>query len=387
MYTYCLIAISGCGERLQFEVRCFLAVDEESKGISSDMSMKRRALLATGAAIAAAALHPVWSVEKGVAQTNKVVNLYSARHYDADNKVYQAFFKKTGIKVNLVEAPADKLIERLKSEGANSPADVLITVDAGNLWRTQQAGLFQKMPTSSSLYSRIPANLRDPDGFWFGFTKRARVIIYNKAKVKPGEIARYEDLANPKWRGKILMRSSSNVYNQSLVGSLIAALGAAKTEAWAKGLVANFARPPEGNDISQIKSLAAGMGSLSVVNTYYLGRLTKSSKAEDRQAAGKVGIIFPNQKDRGTHVNISGGGIAKHSPNRKAAQLYLEYLASPEAQKIFAGNNYEYPVVPGVAIDPVLVSFGKFKEDKLNPKVFGGWNRAAIQLMDRAGWK
>jgi iron(III) transport system substrate-binding protein len=351
------------------------------------MGMKRRALLATGAAIATVAMHQLWSMDKSVAQANKVVNLYSARHYDADNKVYQAFFKKTGIKVNLVEAPADKLIERLKSEGANSPADVLITVDAGNLWRTQQAGLLQKVPTSSSLYSKIPANLRDPDGFWFGFTKRARVIIYNKAKVKPGEIARYEDLADPKWRGKILMRSSSNVYNQSLVGSIIAALGTAKAETWAKGLVANFARPPEGNDISQIKSLAAGMGALSVVNTYYLGRLLKSSKPEDRQAAGKVGIIFPNQKDRGTHVNISGGGIAKHSPNRKAAQMYLEYLASPEAQKIFAGNNYEYPVVPGVPIDPVLASFGKFKEDKLNPKVFGGWNRSAIQLMDRAGWK
>jgi iron(III) transport system substrate-binding protein len=351
------------------------------------MSIGRRVFLAMSTAIAAIAIHQVWSIDQSAAQNNRVVNLYTARHYDADNQIYEGFFKKTGIKVNLVEAPADKLIERLKSEGANSPADVLITVDGGNLWRTQQAGLFQKAPTSSSLYSKIPANLRDPNGQWFAFTKRARVIAYNKARVKPGDIARYEDLANPKWRDKVLMRSSSNIYNQSLVASMIPPMGATKAESWSKGLVANFARPPEGNDISQIKSLAAGMGSVSVINTYYLARLLNSKNPQDREAASKVGIIFPNQKDRGTHINVSGGGIAKHSPNRKAALMFLEYLASPEAQKIFAGNNYEYPVVAGVPMAPVLTKFGKFKADPLNPAEFGGLNRNAIQVMDRAGWK
>lgn len=348
--------------------------------------MKRRTFLASGAAMTAVAVHQAWNAEDGFAQKGKVLNLYSARHYDADNQVYEGFFKKTGIKINLVEASADKLIERVKSEGRNSPADVIITVDAGNLWRTHQGGLFQKIPTTSLLYKQIPANLRDPGGYWFGFTKRARVIIYNKARVKPADIRRYEDLANSKWRDKVLVRSSSNVYNQSLVGSMIAAMGTAKAEAWTKGLVANLAGKPSGNDTSQIKAVAAGVGDLTLANTYYLVRLARSSKPEDRTIARKVGIIFPNQGDRGTHVNISGGGIAKYAPNQAAALKYLEYLASPEAQKIFAGSNYEYPVVPGVPRDPILASFGSFKEDRLNAKVFGEKNAVALQMMDRAGW-
>lgn len=350
------------------------------------MSMKRRAFLASGAAITAFTAHQVWSAGNSVAQSGKVLNLYSARHYDADNQVYEGFFKKTGIKVNLVEAPADKLIERVKSEGANSPADVLITVDAGNLWRIQQEGLFQKVPTTSLLYTKVAANLRDPNGFWFGLTKRARVIVYNKARVKPADLARYEDLADAKWRGKVLVRSSGNVYNQSLVGSMMAALGEPKAEAWAKGVVANFARKPEGNDTAQIKAVAAGIGDLTLANTYYLVRLAKSSKSEDQEIASKVGVIFPNQRDRGTHVNISGGGIAKYAPNRDAAIQYLEYLASPEAQQIFAGSNYEYPVLQGVPKDAVLTSFGSFKEDKLNANIFGEKNTVALQMMDRAGW-
>lgn len=351
------------------------------------MNMGRRVFLGMSTAIAAIAVHQVWSIDQSAAQNNKVVNLYTARHYDADNQIYEGFFKKTGIKVNLVEAPADKLIERLKSEGANSPADVVMTVDAGNLWRIQQAGLFQKTPTSSLLYSKIPANLRDPNGQWFGFTTRARVIAYNKDRVKPSEIARYEDLANPKWRDKVVMRSSSNIYNQSLVASMIPPMGAAKAESWSKGLVANFARQPEGNDTAQIKSLAAGMGSVSVINNYYLARMLSSKDSKDREIASKVGIIFPNQRDRGTHINISGGGIAKHSPNRRAAVMFLEYLASPEGQRVFAGNNHEYPAVAGVPMSPVLARFGKFKPDPLNAAEFGGLNRNAIQVMDRAGWK
>ena len=347
--------------------------------------MKRRTFLAAGTALTTVAIHQAWNTTSSSAES-KVLNLYSARHYDADNQVYEGFFKKTGIKVNLVEAPADKLIERVKSEGANSPADVIITVDAGNLWRTQQSGLLQKIPASSLLYSKINANLHDPDGYWFGFTKRARVIMYNKARVNSTDLARYEDLANPKWRGKLLVRSSSNVYNQSLVGSVLAALGESKTQSWAKGVVANLVRKPGGNDVALIKAVAAGEGDLTIANTYYLARLANSSKPEDQAVADKVGIIFPNQGDRGTHVNISGGGIAKYAPHRKAALQYLEYLASSEAQRIFAGSNFEYPAVSGVGMNSALTGYGKFKADPLNPRVFGQKNAIALQLMDRSGW-
>jgi iron(III) transport system substrate-binding protein len=350
------------------------------------MNMKRRAFLATGVALMTVAIHQAWNSRSNFAQADKVLNLYSARHYDADNQVYEGFFKKTGIKVNLVESPADKLIERVKSEGVNSPADVIITVDAGNLWRAQQSDLFQKIPASSPLYSKINRNLYDPEGYWFGFTKRARVIMYNKARVKPSDLTRYEDLANPKWKGKLLVRSSSNVYNQSLVGAMMAAIGEAKTESWVKAMVANLARKPSGNDTAMIKAVAAGEGDITIANTYYLSRLATSSKPEDRAVADKIGIIFPNQRDRGTHVNISGGGIAKFAPNKDAALKYLEYLASPEAQRIFAGSNFEYPAVNGVPVNATLTGFGKFKADSLNPKVFGQKNGAALRVMDRSGW-
>jgi iron(III) transport system substrate-binding protein len=350
------------------------------------MNMKRRTFLTASAAMTTVAIHQLWNPRDSFAQNGKVLNLYSARHYDADNQVYEGFLKKTGIKVNLVEATADKLIERVKSEGANSPADVIITVDAGNLWRSQQSDLFQQIPASSLLYSKIKGTLRDPDGYWFGFTKRARVIMYNKERVNPTDISRYEDLADAKWRGKILVRSSGNVYNQSLTGSIVAAVGESATESWAKGVVANFARNPNGNDTAQIKAVAAGEGDLAIANTYYLARLASSSKPEEREIASKVGIIFPNQRDRGTHVNISGGGIAKFAPNQEAALQYLEYLASREAQQIFAGSNFEYPAVDAVSMNSALVGFGKFKSDPLNPKVFGEKNAIALKIMDRSGW-
>ena len=353
------------------------------------MKTSRRVFLTGGAA---ALLTVACSSPFQSSSSEKVVNLYSARHYDADTQVYEGFTKKTGIRVNLIEAPADKLIERIKSEGTNSPADVMITVDAGNLWRAKQAGVLQAID-STTLNAQIPQNLRDPEGMWYGLTKRARVIMYNKARVKPTEITTYEDLADPKWKGKVLVRSSNNVYNQSLVGSILAADGPDQTEAWARGVVANFARPPEGNDISQIKALAAGTGEVALANTYYLARLAKSSQPEDQVVADKVGIIFPNQSGagslgRGTHVNISGGGVAKYAPHREAAIQFLEYLVSPEAQAIFAANNNEYPVVAGVKLDPVLASYStSFKEDSLNAEVYGKNNEQALKIMDRAGWK
>ncbi|GAP95520.1 ferric iron ABC transporter, iron-binding protein [Leptolyngbya sp. NIES-2104] len=351
------------------------------------MTMKRRLFLASGAAIAAVAAHQLLKSNETAIAQNRVLNLYSARHYDSDNAIYEGFTKKTGIRVNLVEADADKLIERIKSEGANSPADVLLTVDAGRLWRAQQENLLQPVQ-SSTLTAAIPASLREPGGHWFGFTRRARVIVYNKDRVKPSDLSTYEDLANPKWKGRIVVRSSSHVYNQSLAGALLAKHSPQKVEEWARGLVANFARPPEGNDTAQIKAVAAGQGDLTIVNTYYVVRLAKSNKPEDKEIASKVGVFFPNQNEQGTHVNISGGGVVRTAPNRDAAVQFLEYLASPEAQAIFAASNNEYPAVKGAKVDEVLLSYGKtFKEDPLNAAVFGKNNADALKLMDRAGWK
>jgi len=349
------------------------------------MKITKRFLLATITALIAVVVGHFSHPTSVVAQ-QPVVNLYSARHYDTDNALYESFTKKTGIKVNLVEAEADQLIERIKSEGANSPADVFITVDAGRLWRAKEEGILQPI-SSQVLNSAVPANLRDPDGSWYGLSKRARVIMYNKDRVNPSQLSTYEALTEPQWKGKILVRSSSNIYNLSLVGSMIESLGAQPTEQWARGLVANFARPPEGNDTAQIKAVADGVGDIAIANTYYLARLMKSSDPADQAVAQKVGVFFPNQRDRGTHVNISGGGVVKTAPNREGAIKFLEHLVSPEVQEMFAKGNNEYPVVEGVPVDPVIDAFGKFKSDATNAAIFGKNNPEALQLMDRAGWK
>ncbi|MEG4249578.1 Fe(3+) ABC transporter substrate-binding protein [Microcoleus sp. Pol10D4] len=349
------------------------------------MSISRRIFLASGTAMAVVAVGELSKKAPVAAQTG-TLNLYSARHYDTDNELYQSFTKKTGIKVNLVEADADQLIERIRSEGANSPADVFLTVDGGRLWRAKQAGILQPV-SSKVLTSAIPASLRDPQGFWFGLSRRARVIVYNKSKVNPAQLSTYEALTEPRWKGKVLVRSSTNIYNQSLVGAMLAAHGAQKTEAWARGLVANFARPPEGNDTAQIKAVADGVGDIALVNTYYVARLMKSKDPAEQAIAAKVGVFFPNQRDRGTHVNISGAGVVKTSRNKAAAIKFLEHLVTPEAQQIFARSNYEYPVVSNVAIDPAVASFGTFKSDPLNPDVYGKNNPEALKISDRAGWK
>lgn len=349
------------------------------------MKITRRVFLAGGTAMAAVAVGQLGKTDRGLAQTG-VLNLYSARHYDTDNALYESFTKKTGIKVNLVEADADKLIERINSEGANSPADVLITVDAGRLWRAKEAGILQ--PVSSQVLQRaVPANFRDTDNQWFGLSKRARVIMYNKDKVKPSELSTYEALTDSKWKGRILVRSSSHVYNLSLLGSMIAVNGAQKSEEWARGIVANFARPPEGNDTAQIKAVAAGQGDIAIANTYYIARLLKSSKADDKEISQKIGVFFPNQNNRGTHVNICGGAVVKTSKNKEAAIKFLEHMVSREAQEIFAKGNNEYPVLDGVALDPVVASLGKFKSDSTNAAVFGKNNAEALKIMNRVGWK
>jgi iron(III) transport system substrate-binding protein len=358
------------------------------------MKMTRRVFLGTGTAFAAIALGQAGCTTQSGGSNqqpaasdsgSRTLNLYSARHYDADDILYQTFTEKTGVTVNLIEGNAEELVERIKSEGANSPADVLLTVDAGNLWRAQQEGVFAPI-RSDILDAAVPSNLRDPDGHWFGLSKRARVIMYNKDRVDPAELSTYEDLADPKWQGRIVIRSSSNVYNQSLVGSLLEALGPEATEEWVRGFVANFARPPEGNDTAQIQAVASGIGDLTLANTYYLPRLAKSDAPEDQEVAEKIGVFFPNQDGRGTHVNISGGGVLATAKNQEAAIQFLEHLVSMEAQEVFAMNNNEYPVLESVSVDSVLASYGDFKADPLSASIFGRNNAEALRIMDRAGW-
>jgi iron(III) transport system substrate-binding protein len=316
-----------------------------------------------------------------------VLNLYSARHYQTDEALYANFTKATGIKINLIEGGEDALMERIRNEGANSPADVFITVDVGRLWRAEQMGLFAAVK-SRVLENRIPANYRDPDGHWFGFSRRARVIVYNKATVNPADIANYEDLAAPRLKGKVCTRSGSHVYNLSLMGSIIGALGEAAAETWARNLAANLARPPKGGDTDQIKGVAAGECDIALSNTYYFARLLRSDKTEDRQIAAKLGVVFPNQAGRGTHFNISGGGMLKHAPHKEAAVRFLEYLSGNEAQLYFADGNNEWPVVPNVATaNPALKSMGSFKAESLDIAVIGRHQPTAQKIFDRVGYR
>jgi iron(III) transport system substrate-binding protein len=346
--------------------------------------LTRRTFLAGSSALVAATATQWGRPPRAKAQAS-ALNLYTSRHYDTDDALYNSFTETTGIRVNMVEASADELIERIKSEGDNSPADILITVDAGRLWRAEQDGLFQPVD-SAILNSAVPEYLRHPDGQWFGFSKRARVLMYNKDRVNPTELSTYEDLVDPKWSGRLLTRSSTNIYSQSLTGALIHHLGEEATEEWARGFVANFARQPEGNDTAQIQAVAAGVGDVAIANSYYLARLMKSDDPADQAVAEQVGMFFPNQDGRGTHVNISGGGVLRSASNYEAAVQFLEHLVSPEAQQYFATGNNEYPVVDGTEVDPVLASFGTFKEDNIDARIFGSNNDEALRLMDRAGW-
>ena len=340
--------------------------------------MKIRNLL-LASAIALATL-PAFSQEK-------VLNLYTSRHYQTDEALYDNFTKATGIKVNRIEAGDDAIIERMKQEGARSPADVLVTVDAGRLWRAEQAGLLQPVK-SRVLDERVPAELRHPDGLWYGFSLRARPIFYAKGKVDPATLRDYEDLANPVHKGRICVRSSSNVYNLSMMSSMIAAAGPEKAEAWARGVVQNMARAPKGGDSDQLMAVAAGECDIAISNTYYFVRLMKSAKPEERAAAQKIGVVFPNQASRGAHVNISGAGVAKHAPHRDAAVKFLEYLASPQAQAYFADGNNEYPVAgKAAASNRELMSLGEFRKDSVNVSLLGRNQGAAQQIYDRAGWK
>jgi iron(III) transport system substrate-binding protein len=342
--------------------------------------MQRRTFLTATAALG------LGMMTSGRASAAETVNVYSARHYPSDQILFDLFTKETGIAVQAINGNAEELMQRQQQEGESSPADVLITVDAGNLWRAQEMGLFQGVK-SDILEKEIPENLRDPEGRWFAFSKRARVIIYNPEKVKAEELSTYQDLADPKWKGRVLVRSSNNIYNQSLVSAMIESEGLEKTEAWARGLVANFARKPEGGDTDQIKALGAGIGDVALSNSYYFARLLKSDKPEEKALAEKLVIFFPNQQERGTHINISGAGVAAHAPNKAHAVKFLEFLVSPEAQKIFADANNEFPVRKDVPPTDVVAAWGDFKADPISATALGKNNAEAVKLMDRVEWR
>lgn len=318
---------------------------------------------------------------------DKVVNLYSARHYSTDEALYSNFTKLTGIKIDRIDGGEDALLTRIKAEGANSPADVFLTVDAGRLWVADQEGIFAPIE-SKILNERIPAAYRLASNTWFGFSTRARVILVDKLKIGRGEITSYEDLANPKWRGQICTRSGSHVYMLSLLSSIIEHDGAIKAEEWARGVNANLARQPKGGDTDQIKAVGAGECAIALSNTYYVARMIKSDKADDRATIDKLRIVWPNTSGRGVHVNVSGGGVLKNSPNKENAIKFMEYLASDEAQGYFANGNNEWPVVASAKVkNEALDSMGTFKADTLNMIALGKNQRQAQEIVNRVGYK
>jgi iron(III) transport system substrate-binding protein len=354
-----------------------LSIFRPSNPMSRPLPARLSLLVALAAA--AGALAPAAQAQE------KVLNLYSARHYQTDDALYANFTKATGIKINRLDGREDELVERIRNEGTSSPADILITVDAARLEVADSMGLFQPVK-SAVLEQRIPATLRTPT--WFSFSTRARVIVYNKTAVKADQVRSYADLAAPALKGQVCVRSGGHPYNLSLGAAMIAHDGEAKTEAWAKGLVANFARAPKGGDTDQIKAVAAGECGVAISNSYYLARLMRSTKPEDQQAMNAVGIVWPNQSSWGTHINVSGAGVLKHAPNRDAAVKFLEYLASDEAQNYFANGNNEWPVVSTVKVNnKELAAMGTFKPDQLPIGELAKTTVQAQKVFDRAGWK
>ncbi len=338
--------------------------------------MKLPALLFIATAITAA--YPLCAEEQ-------VLNLYSARHYQTDEALYSNFTQQTGIKINRIEGKEDELLERIRNEGANSPADIFLTVDAARLAKAHELGLFTPV-VSKTLESRIPAHLRTDD--WFSFSTRARVIIYNKRTVKAEDVQNYADLADPKLKGKYCSRSGSHPYNLSLMASIIANEGEARAEQIARGMVDNFARPPKGGDTDQIKSVAVGECGVAISNTYYVARLLRSTKPEEQKLMQTVGIVWPNQNGSGAHINVSGGGVLKFAPHKDAALKFLDYLASDQAQRYFADGNNEWPAVDSVKVaNPALDALGKFKADKMPVKNLAMYQTKAQIIFDRVGYK
>jgi iron(III) transport system substrate-binding protein len=314
------------------------------------------------------------------------INLYTHRHYNSDKLLFKAFTKKTGIKINVIKGSADQLIQRLQTEGENSPADILLTVDAGRLVRAKNLGLLQPV-TSPLLIKQIPSEMRDLDGYWYGLTVRARALIYSKDRVKQNQLSTYEDLAHKKWRGRIVVRSSNNIYNQSLLASIIAANGELDAYKWAKSVRSNMARSPRGSDRDQARAVASGLADVAIMNTYYLGVMANSSDKKDQDVVKKIAVFFPNQNGRGTHINVSGAGITKSSKNKEEALKFLEFLTNENSQKVFSSANYEYPLKINEHNSTILKSWGQFKYDPLSLSVLGEKNTQAVKIFDRAGWE
>lgn len=315
-----------------------------------------------------------------------VINLYTSRHYDIDRELYKMFEEQTGIKVNVVEGKGNELMERLDREGEATEADVFITVDVGNLARLKDRDLTQPI-NSDVIENNIPMKLRDVDNAWVGLTKRARVIVYSKDRVDPSELSTYEALTEPEWENRVLIRSSENIYNQSLLASFIHLNGEEESKGWASGIVNNMAREPQGGDTDQVRAVVAGEGDVAISNTYYIGRLLNSENPEDVKVGEAVGVFFPNQDTTGTHVNISGAALVKHAKNIDNAILFLEFLTDVEAQKIFAEGNNEYPANPNAEISETLQAWGTFKEQDINLTIVGENNTKAIHLFNEVGWK
>lgn len=315
----------------------------------------------------------------------EVVNVYSHRHYDSDQDLFDKFEAETGIKVNVVSASADELIVRMQTEGEASPADVLITSDVSRLIRADEAGLLQEI-TSPEIFNRLPKNLCASNRNWIPLTQRVRLLVYSKERVNPDSIFSIDSLVNPQWENRILVRSSANEYNQSLMAGLIAYKGEEGAQAWAEGIVQNMARNPQGNDRDQIKAIAAGEGDIAIVNSYYVGKLINSDNAAEQEAANKTAVFYPEQGGRGAHVNISGAGIIRTAPNKHNALRLLEFLTDQEAQQQFADANYEFPVNPAAQASELLQSWGAFKADTLSIETVGQLNRRAVEVFNRAGW-
>ena len=322
------------------------------------------------------------------ANKSKEINIYSQRHYDSDKMQYKKFEEKTGIKVNVTKAGADELIQRLKNEGDNSQADLFITVDVGKLWQASDMGLFQKF-NDQKVFDNIDPQFLDKNGYWVPVTYRSRVVVYSNERVKKEDLSTYEDLANEKWRGRLLVRSSSNAYNQALMSSLVANLGPEAVTSWSEAVVKNFARDPKGSDRDQVKAIAAGQGDIAIVNSYYIGLLLASEKEEEINAGKAVSVFFPNQGDgeRGAHINVSGIALTKNAPNKENAIELIKYLTSVEGQETYVNNSYEYSVNPNVKPDEIVQAWGEFKKDPVDLNMLGVKRDEAIRIFDKTGWK
>jgi iron(III) transport system substrate-binding protein len=346
------------------------------------LNLSRRAIVLGASATALAACNPGGGAGSG----DTFINIYTARHYDADRALYRGFEEATGITVRALTGSAEQLLERLRAEGDATEADLFASADAGNLWLVKNAGLLQNV-TTPALEQNVPAHLRDPDGAFWGFAKRARVIIYNKARVQPEEIASYDALATTRFRNALVMRSSTNMYQLSTLASRIERLGADNAKAWAAGVRANFVRDPQGADSDQIKAVGAGEAQATLVNHYYYFRMSQSEDPADRATIAATGLIFPDQAGAGTHINISGAGVTAHAKRRDNAVRFLEYLVSDEAQTMLAPLNSEFPIRPAIAPSPDLAALGTFKEENIPLDSLGRHQAEAARIFEEVGWR